>query len=82
MNSPLRLHGKHPPKVREQNFTAFKNVIPPFILLTEDIAARGLDIPQVDLVVQLDSPTDPMVFVHRYRREGQARRKGLSVIFL
>lgn len=76
------LHGKHPPKVREKNFAAFANSILPSILITTDVAARGLDIPQVDLVVQVDPPTDPKVFLHRCGRAGRAGRKGLSVIFL
>ncbi len=76
------LHGKHPPKVREKNFSAFANSTTPSLLLTTDVAARGLDIPQVDLVIQLDPPTDPKVFLHRCGRAGRAGRKGLSVIFL
>ncbi|KAI4124113.1 MAG: hypothetical protein LQ338_004986 [Usnochroma carphineum] len=76
------LHGKHPPKVRQKNFTAFSNSVSPSILLTTDLAARGLDIPQVDLVVQIDPPSDPKVFLHRCGRAGRAGRKGLSVIFL
>ncbi|KAL8881869.1 MAG: hypothetical protein Q9192_007701 [Flavoplaca navasiana] len=76
------LHGKHPPKIRHKNFTAFSNSTLPSILLTTDVAARGLDIPQVDLVIQLDPPTDPKVFLHRCGRAGRAGRKGLSVIFL
>lgn len=76
------LHGKHPPKVREKNFAAFANSTLPSILITTDVAARGLDIPQVDLVVQMDPPTDPKVFLHRCGRAGRAGRKGLSVIFL
>ena len=76
------LHGKHPPKVREKNFSAFSNAPSHAILLTTDIAARGLDIPQVDLVVQIDPPSDPKVFLHRCGRAGRAGRRGLSVIFL
>ncbi|KAL9050355.1 MAG: hypothetical protein Q9206_005125 [Seirophora lacunosa] len=78
----IPLHGKHPPKVRQKNFTAFSNSTLPSILLTTDVAARGLDIPQVDLVVQIDPPSDPKAFLHRCGRAGRAGRKGLSVIFL
>ncbi|KAI9852952.1 MAG: ATP-dependent rRNA helicase spb4 [Thelocarpon superellum] len=76
------LHGKHPPKVRQKNFTRFITSLPPTILLTTDVAARGLDVPQVDLVVQVDPPSDPKVFLHRCGRAGRAGRKGLSVILL
>ncbi|KAI9674104.1 MAG: ATP-dependent rRNA helicase spb4 [Caeruleum heppii] len=76
------LHGKHPPNVRQKNFARFVNSAAPIVLLTTDVAARGLDIPQVDLVVQLDPPSDPKVFLHRCGRAGRAGRKGLSVILL
>jgi ATP-dependent RNA helicase DDX55/SPB4 len=76
------LHGKHPSNVRHKNFTRFTNAASPIILLTTDVAARGLDIPQVDLVVQVDPPSDPKVFLHRCGRAGRAGRQGLSVIFL
>jgi ATP-dependent RNA helicase DDX55/SPB4 len=76
------LHGKHPSNVREKNFIRFTNAARPALLLTTDVAARGLDIPQVDLVVQVDPPSDPKVFLHRCGRAGRAGRKGLSVIFL
>ncbi|KAL8712644.1 MAG: hypothetical protein Q9220_003175 [cf. Caloplaca sp. 1 TL-2023] len=78
----IPLHGKHPPRVRHKNFTRFSSSVSPTILLTTDVAARGLDIPQVDLVIQLDPPTDPKNFLHRCGRAGRAGRKGLSVIFL
>ncbi len=76
------LHGKHPSKIREKNFAKFANASTPSILLTTDVAARGLDIPQVDLVIQIDPPSDPKVFLHRCGRAGRAGRKGLSIIFL
>lgn len=78
----IPLHGKHPAKVRQKNFVAFTNSILPAILLTTDVAARGLDIPQVDLVVQIDPPIDPKAFLHRCGRAGRAGRRGVSVIFL
>ncbi|KIX03132.1 uncharacterized protein Z518_06682 [Rhinocladiella mackenziei CBS 650.93] len=76
------LHGKHPPTVRQKNFVRFTNSASPAILLTTDVAARGLDIPSVDLVVQVDPPSDPKVFLHRCGRAGRAGRRGLSVVFL
>lgn len=80
--SLVPLHGKHPPNVRQKNFARFISAVSPTILLTTDVAARGLDIPQVDLVVQIDPPSDPKVFLHRCGRAGRAGRKGLSVILL
>src|SRR2546423_3814176 len=76
------LHGKHPSHVRQKNFIRFTSSAIPALLLTTDVAARGLDIPAVDLVVQIDPPSDPKVFLHRCGRAGRAGRKGLSVIFL
>ena len=78
----IPLHGKHPPHVRTKNFSAFSDSTTPTLLLTTDVAARGLDIPLVDLVVQLDPPSDPKVFLHRCGRAGRAGRKGLSIVFL
>lgn len=76
------LHGKHPPNVRQKNFARYITAVTPTILLTTDVAARGLDIPQVDLVIQIDPPSDAKVFLHRCGRAGRAGRRGLSVIFL
>lgn len=76
------LHGKHHSNVRQKNFNKFLSSAQPTILLTTDLAARGLDVPQVDLVVQIDPPSDPKVYLHRCGRAGRAGRKGLSVLFL
>lgn len=80
--SLISLHGKHPANIRQRNFKRYIESVNPTILLTTDVAARGLDIPQVDLVVQMDPPSDPKVFLHRCGRAGRAGRSGLSVIFL
>ncbi|KIW07492.1 uncharacterized protein PV09_01457 [Verruconis gallopava] len=78
----IPLHGKHQPNVREKNFSRFVNSIESSLLLTTEVAARGLDIAAVDLIIQLDPPTDPKDFLHRCGRAGRAGRKGLAVIML
>lgn len=50
--------------------------------MTTDVAARGIDVPEVDLVVQLDPPTDPSVFLHRCGRTGRANRAGRAIVML
>jgi len=76
------LHGKHPANVRQKNFARFTTSTSPSILLTTDVASRGLDIPSVDLVVQIDPPSDPKTFIHRCGRAGRAGRRGLSIVLL
>ncbi|RWQ93485.1 ATP-dependent rRNA helicase spb4 [Paecilomyces variotii] len=78
----IPLHGKHPANVRQKNFTRFTNSTTPAVLLTTDVAARGLDIPAVDLVIQVDPPSDPKAFMHRCGRAGRAGRRGLSIVLL
>ncbi|EGO64717.1 helicase-related protein [Acetonema longum] len=52
------------------------------MLLASDIAARGLDIPGVDYVFNLDLPEDPQVYLHRAGRTGRAGHKGTVVSIL
>ncbi|KAH8803119.1 ATP-dependent rRNA helicase spb4 [Xylogone sp. PMI_703] len=80
--SLIPLHGKHPPKVREKNLSKFISAASRSVLLTTDLGSRGLDIPQVELVVQIDPPSDPKTFVHRIGRTARFGRKGVSVLFL
>lgn len=80
--SIVPLHGKMNASMRQRNFLRYGACSTPAILLTTDLAARGLDIPEVDLVIQIDAPTDPKVFLHRCGRAGRAGRKGLAILFL
>lgn len=50
------------------------------VLVATDVAARGLDIPQIDLVVQYHLPQDPESYVHRSGRTGRAGRTGTAIV--
>ena len=52
------------------------------ILITTDLAARGIDIPDVDWIIQYDPPQDSDQFVHRIGRTARAGRSGKSLIYL
>lgn len=85
------LHGKQTPSKRKSMFEAFvastaldhgggsKGAT---VLLCTDVAARGLDLPDVEVVVQYDPPTDPKVFSHRCGRTARAGRRGRAIVML
>jgi ATP-dependent RNA helicase DeaD len=52
------------------------------VLVATDVAARGLDLPEVGLVIQADLPHDAQVLQHRSGRTGRAGRKGVSVLLV
>mmetsp|Transcript_59682 Transcript_59682/g.121692 ORF Transcript_59682/g.121692 Transcript_59682/m.121692 type:complete len:849 (-) Transcript_59682:1378-3924(-) len=73
------LHGDVGQKQRDSTLAAFRagsfNV-----LVATDVAARGIDIKNVDLVIQFDPPRDVDTYVHRSGRTGRAQTSGVSVL--
>ncbi|GAA5914527.1 ATP-dependent RNA helicase HAS1 [Sporobolomyces salmoneus] len=77
----LDLHGKQKQQKRTNTFFEFCNA-PTGILLCTDVAARGLDIPKVDWIIQFDPPDDPRDYIHRVGRTARAGKNGKSLLFL
>ncbi|CAM9206237.1 unnamed protein product, partial [Heterosigma akashiwo] len=77
--SASQLHGDMTQKLRDATLEQFK--LGKFqVLVATDVAARGLDIKGVDLVVQLSPPRDDDSYVHRSGRTGRAGETGLNII--
>lgn len=78
----LDLHGKQKQQKRTNTFFEFCNAKQGTLICT-DVAARGLDIPSVDWIVQFDPPDDPRDYIHRVGRTARgANGKGRSLMFL
>ncbi len=52
------------------------------LLLTTDLLARGIDVPQVNLVICFDTPPDKETYIHRIGRCGRFDKKGVSISFI
>nr|POE88096.1 atp-dependent rna helicase dbp8 [Quercus suber] len=72
------LHARLPHADRVNNLARFRAGAAR-ILVATDVAARGLDIPAIALVVNYDLPRDPDAYVHRVGRTARAGRRGTSV---
>lgn len=48
-------------------------------LVATDVASRGIDVPRLDLVINVTVPKDPHDYIHRIGRTGRARRKGRAI---
>lgn len=79
--SLLHIHGKQKQTKRLDIFQKFTSTSHA-VLFATDIAARGLDFPSVNWVVQLDCPEDVDTYVHRVGRTARYNSKGKSLLFL
>lgn len=78
----LDLHGKQKQQKRTNTFFEFCNATQGILICT-DVAARGLDIPAVDWIIQFDPPDDPRDYIHRVGRTARGTAgKGKSLMFL
>lgn len=77
----FRLHGSMTQKERTDTFKTFREARSGVLLCT-DVAARGLDLPRVDTVVQYTGPISARDYVHRIGRTARAGSSGSATIFL
>jgi superfamily II DNA/RNA helicase len=73
------LHAKTDKQKRKSAIDRFKSGKEK-ILVTSDLAARGLDIQEVSHIIQMDLPSDEDFFVHRCGRTARAGKKGINVV--
>lgn len=75
------IHGDIPQKKREQVMDLFrKGKLRVFV--STDVAARGIDVDDVDIVFNCDIPDENQDYVHRIGRTGRAKRQGVAVSFV
>jgi ATP-dependent RNA helicase DDX18/HAS1 len=78
----LDIHGKQKQQKRINTYYEFCN-LDKGVLLCTDVAARGLDIPKVDWIVQFDPPDDVKEYIHRVGRTCRgANAKGKALLFI
>ncbi|OBT68278.1 hypothetical protein VE03_02373 [Pseudogymnoascus sp. 23342-1-I1] len=78
----LALHGQQKQQKRTANFFSFVNATEGVLICT-DVAARGLDIPAVDWIIQFDAPDEPRNYIHRVGRTARGTNgKGKSFLVL
>lgn len=51
-------------------------------MITTDVWARGIDVPQVSLVINYDLPNNRELYIHRIGRSGRFGRKGVAINFV
>jgi ATP-dependent RNA helicase len=74
------MHGDMPQSERDQIMREFRNG-DTRVLITTDLWSRGIDVPQVSLVLNYDIPASREQYIHRIGRSGRFGRKGLAITF-
>jgi ATP-dependent RNA helicase RhlE len=74
------IHGNKSQNNRQAALTAFKDGKIK-VLIATDIAARGIDVSELELVINYDLPNVPETYVHRIGRTGRAKASGTSLSF-
>lgn len=77
-----RRHGSLQQSTRTSTLKAFSSSPEPAVLVCTDVAARGLDLPDIDLVIEYDAPFSKDDHLHRIGRTARAGRDGRAMIFL
>ena len=79
--SAIPIHGQLSQKARLEALNKFR-AKSRSLLVASDVAARGLDIPSVDMVLNYDLPHDSKTYVHRVGRTARAGKSGNAVSFV
>ena len=74
------MHGDIAQTEREITMKRFKEGKSRCMVAT-DVAARGLDVPNVDLVIQIEPPKEAETYIHRSGRTARAGAKGVCITF-
>ena len=76
------LHGSLEQKLRTATLQSFTKCTDPSILLCTDVASRGLDLPNIDMVIEYDPPFSTDDHLHRVGRTARAGKEGRACCFL
>lgn len=77
-----KLHGSLAQNIRTATLKAFTDSKDPSVLICTDVASRGLDLPNMDYVIEYDPPFSAEEHLHRVGRTARAGRDGRALIFL
>lgn len=74
----VSIHGDMKQEFRSRVMDQFRSGLYP-VLIATDVAARGIDVDDIDLVVNFDIPQDNEYYIHRVGRTGRAGKKGVAI---